>query len=163
MVVTDLSYVPEPRPRIDAHTRWLLDLEEPRDPRTVKIHWLFNHREFARIRQGFLPCVMEEKWFIYFRRCRLFLSRSWTAKTRYVLEFVPRSPRPGMVVASRLLVAQDPERWDPISDDQACEECAMVLEGYVLGRPLEWSGSSGMDPLRAWSLMGAVMTRPSPG
>ncbi len=38
----------------------------------------FNPDEMVKIRRGFLPTVMEQKWFLYFTGDRLRMHRSWT-------------------------------------------------------------------------------------
>ncbi len=38
----------------------------------------FNPDEMAKIRRGFFPTVMEQKWFLYFTGDRLRMHRSWT-------------------------------------------------------------------------------------
>jgi hypothetical protein len=156
----DLSYVPEPREKMDVNTNWLRAVREPTDPRLVPISWLFTAREFSLMRVGFLPCVMEEKWFIYLRRNRLFLMRSWTMAVAYVVEFVPRSPRPGTVLARRLLVSQDPEYFEPLTDTQAALQCQMVISAVLFGQ-LFFPAGAGLDanPMMSWSLLGSALTR----
>lgn len=157
---TDLSYVPEPRPRTDVETVWLRAVREPINPRLVPICWQFTDREFALMRVGFRPCVMEEKWFIYLRRNRLFLMRSWTSAVAYVVEFVSRPSRPGMVLAKRLLVSQDPEYFEPMTDQEASTRCHMVISAVLFGH-LHFPSGAGLDanPMMAWSLLGSAMTR----
>ena len=50
----------------------------------------FNAEEMARIKRGFIPEAMEDKWFIYFSRNRLRFHRSWTGFCVYVAHFKPR-------------------------------------------------------------------------
>lgn len=47
-----------------------------------------SHEEFRRIKQGFLPQGMEDKWFIYYEAPFLYLHRSWTGEPFYRLKWV---------------------------------------------------------------------------
>jgi hypothetical protein len=37
----------------------------------------FDNQQFARLKEGFIPQEMEDKWFIYYEEPYLFLHRSW--------------------------------------------------------------------------------------
>lgn len=43
--------------------------------------------QINRISKGFIPAVMEDKWFIYFEESSLYLHRSWTGQPVFKLEF----------------------------------------------------------------------------
>lgn len=45
----------------------------------------FNRVEFSRLRDGIVPEVMEDKWFVYFEEPYLYLHRSWTGHPVYRL------------------------------------------------------------------------------
>lgn len=45
----------------------------------------FDHGQFARLREGFVPQQMEDKWFIYYEEPHLFFHRSWTGEPVYRL------------------------------------------------------------------------------
>lgn len=47
----------------------------------------FSAEEFRRIKAGFSPEVMEDKWMIYFEEGSLFLHRSWTGLAVYRVDF----------------------------------------------------------------------------
>lgn len=49
----------------------------------------FNELEFSRLRDGLIPRVMEDKWFVYFEEPHLFLHRSWTGQPVYRLTLEP--------------------------------------------------------------------------
>ena len=50
----------------------------------------FTSGEMNRIKRGFIPTVMEEKWFIFFKRNRLYFHRSWTGYCVFVAHFKRR-------------------------------------------------------------------------
>ncbi|HEX6747550.1 MAG TPA: hypothetical protein VF092_09705 [Longimicrobium sp.] len=46
----------------------------------------FDEAEFARLREGLVPVVMEDKWFVYYDEPYLFFHRSWTGLPVYRIE-----------------------------------------------------------------------------
>lgn len=53
----------------------------------------FSAEEMTKIRRGFYPTVMEQKWFIYFTGTRLRLHRSWTGILYFDVGFVFNADR----------------------------------------------------------------------
>jgi hypothetical protein len=45
----------------------------------------FDSEQLAKLKQGFIPRGMEDKWFIYYEEPHLFLHRSWTGRPVYRL------------------------------------------------------------------------------
>lgn len=43
----------------------------------------FFESEYAKLQEGLIPGVMEDKWFVYFEEPYLFLHRSWTGQPVY--------------------------------------------------------------------------------
>lgn len=56
----------------------------------IRTEQRFNAEEMARIKRGFIPEAMEDKWLIDFSRNRLRFHRSWTGFCVYVAHFKPR-------------------------------------------------------------------------
>lgn len=50
----------------------------------------FTSGEMDRIKRGFIPMAMEEKWFVFFKRNRLYFHRSWTGYCVFVAHFKRR-------------------------------------------------------------------------
>jgi hypothetical protein len=50
----------------------------------------FTPVEMDRIKRGFIPMAMEEKWFVFFKRNRLYFHRSWTGFCVFVAHFKRR-------------------------------------------------------------------------
>ena len=50
----------------------------------------FTLAEINRIKRGFIPMAMEEKWFVFFKRNRLYFHRSWTGYCVFVAHFKRR-------------------------------------------------------------------------
>ena len=47
----------------------------------------FTKEELANLRRGNVPREMEDKWFFYMKRNRLYAYRSWTGFLIYIIEF----------------------------------------------------------------------------
>jgi hypothetical protein len=43
----------------------------------------FSESEYAKLQEGLIPGVMEDKWFLYFEEPYFFLYRSWTGQPVY--------------------------------------------------------------------------------
>jgi len=49
-----------------------------KNPRKILINLKFNEEEYEKIKKGFIPSVMEEKWFVFFEENWIHWVRSWT-------------------------------------------------------------------------------------
>lgn len=84
---------------------------------TIRADRLFTQEQMARIRHGFLPEGMEDKWFIYWQDDRLHLHRSWTGYGIFVARFEAEPGGGGRLV--EVLASRDPEEYkgtDPEED-----------------------------------------------
>jgi len=59
----------------------------PEDKVILHINKKYSKEEYNKIKQGFIPEVMEEKWFIYFKEQKLYIHRSWTGYCIYQINF----------------------------------------------------------------------------
>lgn len=59
----------------------------PEDKVILSINQKYSKEEYNKIKQGFIPEVMEEKWFIYFKEQKLYIHRSWTGYCIYQINF----------------------------------------------------------------------------
>ena len=48
-----------------------------------------THDEFNRLKHGYIPEMMEDKWFIYQENEWVYFHRSWTGYCIYQIRFVP--------------------------------------------------------------------------
>ncbi|MHB1071730.1 MAG: hypothetical protein ACYC3Q_02795 [Gemmatimonadaceae bacterium] len=91
----------------------------PMPPRRVRLRysrWLPDEY-FTALSLGFVPTVMEDKWFSYVRDGRLYLHRSWTGFCVYEVLF-ERLPSwmGGGYLALEALVNRDPEQYGTSED-----------------------------------------------
>ena len=73
----------------------------------------YNSEQCARLKMGFVPQEMEDKWFVYYDEPHLFFHRSWTGQPVYRLRLtsVPK----GVEVTEALLaknLADRSSNWD---------------------------------------------------
>jgi hypothetical protein len=54
------------------------------------VDWPYSAEDLERIRRGFVPYAMEERWFIGVDGDRLCFYRSWTGQRCYVAHLTPR-------------------------------------------------------------------------
>ena len=62
--------------------------------------------EMAVIRRGCVPHIMDEKWFIFIAKNRLFAHRSWTGLGVYEATFAPTEG--GYVIESAIVTGNEP-------------------------------------------------------
>jgi hypothetical protein len=57
-------------------------------PQKIAIDLSFTQNQFEKIKQGFLPEAMEDKWVIYYSRGTLYFHRSWTGYRIYTAKML---------------------------------------------------------------------------
>jgi hypothetical protein len=77
----------------------------------IPLEATYSHEELDKLCAGFVPEVMEDKWFIYFEDPYLFLHRSWTGHPVYRVKFAPSSE--GVSVVEALCVSGAVEETGP--------------------------------------------------
>lgn len=100
---------------------------------TIALDRLFSPDEMDRIRVGFIPEWMEEKWFIYWQDDALYFHRSWTGFCIYVVRFVREGEAWRMVRAD---VNRDYEQYQMEDDEEDADLIHDLIDGHLLER--EW-------------------------
>jgi len=62
-------------------------IEMPKNKVVLPINKKYSKDEYNKIMQGFIPKVMEDRWFVYFEDNKLYMHRSWTGYCIYELNF----------------------------------------------------------------------------
>jgi len=123
----------------------------------------FDPSEVAAIRRGVIPEEMEDKWFIYWNRNRLYFHRSWTGICVYVVRFKCNDAGASIVEA---FANRDPAQYLE-SDDRRDEAMILFLIDVVLlHRPGEFPSTepSGTNSaLMQWSQVGRAGIGNGPG
>lgn len=96
----------------------------PDEPVKEKVAWPLTGDEVARLRAGFTPEALEDKWRIVTLRVdegeRVFLLRSWTGALMYVLDLAPHGVR---------------WVWRGARDPLGVDLARAITEGYALDKP----------------------------
>ncbi len=96
----------------------------PPQQRTLAIDVRLDANQAERLRRGFIPVAMEQKWFAYYEDDVLYQHRSWTGMLIFVTPFRPD----GLGLrATRTLVNQDPEQYS-VTDER---ELRQSVEGLI--------------------------------
>lgn len=116
--------------------------------------------EMKRIKQGVIPEVMEDKWFIFYEDDVLYLHRSWTGYCVYKAHFQQRDDRWHV---ERLMVNRDPDQYTQTDDEYDARLFDFVVDLLLLGRrrdipvPKGDERSKQQRALGTWSLIGRAM------
>jgi len=89
----------------------------------------FTQPEFEWIRSGLIPRAMEDKWFIFFEKPRLYLHRSWTGHLIFKVELadIPDGAR-----VARAEVVRDDQTQIRESNEKAAKLLAWLIRGLLL-------------------------------
>ena len=118
----------------------------------------FTSAEMDLLKRGVIPMQMEDKWFIFFQRNRLYLHRSWTGFCVYVAHFKRR--RDGHVL--HLIEAnRDAEQYAEQDDAYDARLFFYILDLLLLGRQTPFPQKAGESPdtvpIHQWSQVGQAM------
>ena len=106
--------------------------------------------EMGAIRRGYVPHIMEEKWFIFMEGNRLFAHRSWTGLGVYEATFVPAE---GGYVIESAVVTGDETEYRRSSDEVESLTLEVLIASYLLQESPSEEQLAGYDPLTKWEFM----------
>jgi ADP-ribose pyrophosphatase YjhB (NUDIX family) len=139
-----------------------LPLSEKRTDLTIARR--YSADEMARIRCGFIPQEMEDKWFAYVEEDTLYLHRSWTGIQIYQVTFAPVGEE---YVVARAVATRDPEQYKQQDDHADAQTLEAVISMLLLRRYAGIPAPGGLTPdlaaLHSWSVMGQAMFPSPPG
>jgi hypothetical protein len=122
---------------------------------TVRLDRWFSAEEMTSIRRGLVPAAMEDKWFIYWKDDALFLHRSWTGFSIYVIRFVAEGGGWRMIEAD---VNRDPAQYSLSDDERDVDMISYLLDVLLLRRAVDPLGARSDESLLAtWSQVGRAM------
>jgi hypothetical protein len=124
---------------------------------TIRLDRNLSSDEMQRVRQGLVPVLMEDKWFIFWEDDTLFFHRSWTGFCIYVVHFTTDDNSCRMVDAD---VNRDPAQYRGVSDDQDAKLISYLVDALILRQEAMFPSdepSPGKRALMEWSLVGRAM------
>ena len=105
--------------------------EAMRRPANLPIEDEFTPSQWRVIQRGYVPEVMEEKWFIWVGADAIHIHRSWTGFEVYRVAYEEVGDGARLVSAD---VETDPERYDPSHGDHERAMVRWLLRGFLLGQ-----------------------------
>lgn len=120
----------------------------------------FDAAELGLVKRGHVPEEMEDKWFVFEERGRLYFHRSWTGMC--VFEVVLRKTPSGADVVEAW-ANRDPSQWSETDDAYDAKVLSYLIDALLLRRPAEWpmKGEEN-EALRQWSAVGRAMLENDP-
>ena len=110
---------------------------------------IWTSEEMDHIREGYVPEIMDEKWFIFMERNRLFAHRSWTGLGVYEATFTPVDG--GYVIESAIVTGNRSE-YKRSSDQDESQILEVLIAGHLLGQSLSESQLADKSPHLRWEL-----------
>lgn len=115
----------------------------------------YNAFDSWMIARGFVPTVMEEKWFVYMEAGRLLFRRSWTGILVYDVEAQWRGDQ---LYLGQVQVNRDPEQYCETDDSYDSKLLLYLISAVLLGEyaPFPTQGTPAAEDvsLQAWSAAG---------
>lgn len=120
----------------------------------------FSESEMEQIGLGYIPEVMEEKWFIYMDGDWLYLHRSWTGFCMYMVRFEKKMNR---YVVGEAWASRDITKRSWVSDEHDAQELRslirlLLLDEYI-GFPRKPGETDEERVMGMWGLVGKEMLR----
>ena len=110
---------------------------------------IWSSEEMALIRRGYIPHMMEEKWFIFVEDDHLYAHRSWTGYGIYEATFAPVE---GGYAIESAFVAGDESTHHRSTDQDESRTLEALIVGHLVGESPSAQGLTGDNPLQNWEL-----------
>lgn len=129
----------------------------------LQVERSYTAEEYARLARGFVPKVMEDKWFIFLEADWLYLHRSWSGFCVYQVRLESRD---GRYVVAEAWANRDAEQY---SETDAAYDARLLLFlidrlllGYDAEYPAHTATEKAMRPIQQWSSIGPGRSRDEP-
>ncbi|MFO1399287.1 MAG: NUDIX domain-containing protein [Burkholderiales bacterium] len=88
-------------------------------------------QEMVHVVRGFIPAVMEEKWFVYFEDHVIRFHRSWTGIEIFRVHLRPADGKPGTWQVARVEVNRHPDQYQADNDADVHATLQDLIEGLL--------------------------------
>lgn len=143
--------------KIVKQTDWQ-NLPMPEEHKVLPCKQTFNPVEYVKLQDGYLPEVMEDKWFIYFKNNKLYCHRSWTGYCYYIVEFEVCGDS---YQIANIVVNRNSEQCSETDDLWDMEFVVYVINLLLLRKPASYPQKKGIDPantaLQQWGHVDRAM------
>jgi 8-oxo-dGTP diphosphatase len=105
---------------------------------TLALDLKLNNIQSERLKQGFIPSSMDERWFSYYENNTLYQYRSWTGTCIYQIHFVEEV---GCLRATHAEVNRDTSEYsnrDDNEDKKTMEELVIEISNFKPGTQSEY-------------------------
>jgi len=129
----------------------------PSERATLPLSRLFSPQEITRIRLGFLPAQMEDKWFVYWQDDTLYFHRSWTGHCIYIVRFKAEGEGCRMIAVD---VNRNESQYHGYGDEREPARISSLINMLLLNREadaVEDKPLSENQALEEWSQVGRAM------
>lgn len=99
---------------------------------TLRYERSFTPEEMAHVARGFVPTMMEQKWFAYLEDGVLHFHRSWTGLEIYRLHLEPEPGKAGHWRVREVEVNRHPGQYEPIDGLDELEVLGNLVEEMLL-------------------------------
>ena len=103
-----------------------------KNPKKIPINLIFNEEQYKKIKIGFIPSMMEEKWFVFFEDGWVHWVRSWTGAEWVKAEIKKENDK--YIMSEFFLEAGVSEENDIKKDAEIFESFMNVLISGLDGR-----------------------------
>lgn len=107
----------------------------PKQHIKLTANWYFARGEFEQMKQGLIPEVMEDKWFIYHASGWLHFHRSWTGFCIYQVQFQERDSD---YTVEQILVSRDVDQYRESSDAYDLKFLRYLIDYLLLGKEVDF-------------------------
>ncbi|MGQ3014494.1 MAG: hypothetical protein ACT6QS_12370 [Flavobacteriales bacterium] len=101
-------------------------------PKRVEAELHYTASQYEQLIQGYIPEVMEDRWFIYFDEGFLHFHRSWTGFGIYKARLTKEN---NAYTIREFWVEQNPENYHAADDAYECASMASLISGRLLDTP----------------------------
>lgn len=112
---------------------------------TIQLNFTLDKKQADRVKQGFIPAIMEEKWFAYFEDNVLFQHRSWTGFCIDQIHFIPTPD--GGLQATHAKVNREPRQYLERNDNVDINRITRMVQQVASLPP--GAKSKAIDPMVA--------------
>lgn len=105
--------------------------EMPKAHTTIRVNRQFSVREIEKIKLGLRPESMDDHWFIFYEKDRLYIHRSWTGYCIFIVRFENQAQD---FVACEIQANRSPKQYGSSDDAYDVQMALWVIDCLLLER-----------------------------
>jgi hypothetical protein len=102
---------------------------------TITLGRTFSPEEMERMMEGFIPEAMEDKWFIFWEKEKLYFYRSWTGFCIYIARFINEC---GMSTMVEAMVNRNVNQYTETEDNRDAMMISWLIDILLLRKESEY-------------------------